>query len=31
MLYIQALELVCKEMAINLLEQLIMLYIQASE
>ena len=29
MLYIQALELVSKEVAINLLEHLIMLYIQA--
>ena len=31
MLYIQALELVSKEVAINLLEHLSMLYIQASE
>ena len=31
MLYIQALELVSKEVAINWLEHLIMLYIQASE
>ena len=31
MLYIQASELVSKEVAINLLEQLSMLYIQASE
>ena len=31
MLYIQALEVVCKEVSINLLEHLSMLYIQASE
>ena len=31
MLYIQAIELVCKEVAINLLEHLSILYIQALE
>ena len=31
MLYIQALEVICKEVAINLVEHLSMLYIQALE